>query len=328
MKTSITFSEPTWTFTELLDGNSKVNYEPFPAFIVISTLAVLGCIFNTFTTFFFKISKTALGKMVIALSIMDFIFSSSYMFLTVRIENEFICQLGSFLWVFGFVGSLSWSCCFAHCLYHSVKYADNQAPNAFLWRYRIASIILGLAGAITAVSMEFWILEVEVQRCVHPTIASQFDWSGLVVFFVPVLLSCLFTCVTYMRVISKIYQYRTELFLELIFYPLILLICDLPTAASGFYFAATREMPSRNSGFERYCSIMLRSQGFLNALAYGLSKRILQSYKELCRRKELKNKEDQQKLLMQSLMKYKTESTESLMKYQTQSTENLPKFVL
>ena len=308
MKTSITFSEQTWTFSELFESNLKAN-------TIVSILSVLGCIFNIVTTIIFKISKTGLGKMVIALSIMDLIFSSSFLFLELIVENELICQVGSFLWVFGFVGSLSWSCCFAHCLYRTVKSGDSQTQSEFIGWYRTVSIIFSSIIAITAVCMKFWVLEVEAQRCVFATAASHFDLPCLIIFLIPALLSSIFCCVGYMGVVKELYRDRSELYLELLIYPLILIICDIPTEFHCLYIKITGERPADASTY--ICQILLRSQGFLNALAFGLSKRIVQQYRELCRRKGYKGKSSDK--LKDSLMYSQNKLKDT--------TTSLPEFV-
>lgn len=83
MLTTKDLFEPNSASSELYEGFSKVNYETIPLYTIFSGLSIIGCIYNVFTTIVLKISKTAMGKMVIALSLMDFIFSSSYMILLI-----------------------------------------------------------------------------------------------------------------------------------------------------------------------------------------------------------------------------------------------------
>lgn len=288
--------------------------DAIPLSTVFSVLSIIGCIFNTATTIMFKISKTAMGKMVIALSIMDFIFSLSYLIILFQISHSFICQILSFFWTFGFLGSLWWSCSFAHCLYRSIKRVDDHTADSFLRQYWVISITLGLVFAVLAICMEFWTLKIESHTCIHHVSTDpNFDWSGVIIFLIPALLSSAFCCISYIAVVKELYHYRSELFIELLIYPLILIICDFPIAIRALYFTITGERIA-SSWLYYICPILLRSQGFFNALAFGLSKRIVHQYKRMCRQ----NRYNQDKL------------EDSLLYSQKQGLEttSLPKFVV
>lgn len=294
MNISNPFLDKSLPTSELYEDNSATYYFPVPIYAVFSALSVLGCIFNTVTTIMFKISETAVGKMVIALSITDFIFNASYSFLIFHVESPFICRIGSFFWGFGFAGSLSWCCCFAHCLYRSLKSDNDQTPNLFLKWYFMISGACGFILAVLAALLQLWTLADDANRCVHAARGNE-DVDVFILFVTPASLSSIFCCLSYMGIVRKLYQYKKELFIGLLIYPLILIICDFPTAIY-LTVASARTGSNAESWLFHVSAILLRSKGFFNALAFGLSKRIVNKYKKLCRRKAPKNEAKESKL--------------------------------
>ena len=138
--------------------------------------------------------------------------------------------------------------------------SNNQTPRSFLRWYWAISIALGLISGAIAICLQFWIFKAESNICVHATIKYPVDWPGLIIFLIPALLSCLFCCISYITIIKQLYHYRSELFIELLIYPLILVVCDFPTAIRGLYFTATEENPTTDTFLFHLCTVLLRSQ--------------------------------------------------------------------
>ena len=69
--------------------------------------------------------------------------------------------------------------------------------------------------------------------------------------------------------------------MELTFYPLILVICLLPWVVLDIIsgIANVESYPSWLSGI---ADVLWNSQGFLNALAYGLSRKMCREFRESC----------------------------------------------
>ena len=77
----------------------------------------------------------------------------------------------------------------------------------------------------------------------------------------------------YIKVITMIRTQDKLVHLEFLAYPLILVICNVPGIIGKF---------DKSHAFSYVCGGFFSSQGFLNALAYGLSKEIRDYVKQMC----------------------------------------------
>ena len=255
----------------------------------VSLLSMMGCVFNAITTFFLKLSTHGIGKMVLSISLVDFIFSISFIFSVIQV-SESSCNIGAFLWGFGFIGSLWWSCCFAHCLFHSVKYETSDTPDKFIRKYWIISAIVGIIWASSSAYARWWKLDPRIGVCYQQMQKhyAKDGWTQTVLFAVPLLLAVGYCSGCYVMVIKKLRKTNSRKFIELIIYPLILVACAFPLIVQRLIYCACDDCEK----IEHYWFTLAvyRCQGLFNAFAFGLSKRILEGFKAKCARSNMNSK--------------------------------------
>ena len=243
---------------------------------VLIILSILGCSFNLFATFLFKHHKHVLGKMTIFFSINDLI-------LMVLFGPSYLCWLGYFpykyfIMRFTWIGSMLWACCLAHALYTSVKFGEESLTNSLLKKYACSSLILS---AVFASLIQ-----------IFPIDAKTYFWSTKL--FAVVIITCFLCCaVCYIAALKILRHHQGKIHLELLLYPLILLICELPLLTITVNSSLTGNL--QLSGlFYDMAKLFFLSRGILNSFAYGLSSKIRAGFKALCRRG---NKEQETRLL-------------------------------
>lgn len=238
--------------------------------LIASVLSLIGCIFNLITTIVLKITTHTLGKMVICLSLMDIFVNFSGILESVRTDSDIYCGSITFLSAFGYGGSLTWTCCFAHLLYVTVnKDIGNRSADAYFKIYN------GVSGAI-AVTIAFIAVIFQLNTVQEHLCWSRSDdnlgWVLVSLRTAPVSIALIYCIGCYLVIIRKLKTFQEDLHLELLLYPLVLVICYLPFALMRMsiqFFNA--DVPF---SLEILSVILYDSQGLLNALAYGLSKRI------------------------------------------------------
>ena len=261
--------------------------ELFAAMWYFSLLSVAGCIFNALTTFFLKISNQGIGKMVLSISLMDFIFSISFIFTVIQIPAPILCDIGSFFWGVGFTGSLWWSCCFAHCLFYSVKYETNDTPDNFIRKYWIIAAFISIISGSSAAVLKGWSLDKSTGICFHPiNMAEKLadDWAISIIFVTPLVAAVGYCSVCYIVLIKELRKTNSRKFIELIIYPLILIVCAFPILTQRTYHFFCRDC-EKLYWLYWLTTALFRCQGLFNAFAFGLSKRILEGFKVKCARK-------------------------------------------
>ena len=232
---------------------------------VVGVLSSLGGIFNIIITLVLRPHHDILGKMVIILSVYDAIYSITYiLFANGSLQSNF----SSGFWFFTWTESLTWTICFAHALYVSVKGSLERLNSSLLKKYLIASAIVGVLVVVTEI--------------VTVDIANFSLWYMGVLSILSVIV-CTFC---YLSLIKEIRNYVGRLHLELLLYPLILIVCDFPMV---FLMIALSVAPTIISvHYARFVSLCLVSRGFLNSLVYGLSSKIRRGFKEFCWKKPQK----------------------------------------
>lgn len=247
--------------------------------ITSNILSIVGSLFNMSTTVILKITHHTLGKMVVALSAMDLIYNFLNVLTDITKPNEFLCAGEGAIMFFGFGGSLFWSCCFAHSLYINVKCSNIEVLDTYFKRYTLLSLVAAVSVSGSALISRFTVLT--ENGCGHQTPPNEFDVSLLVVFILPVALAVVFCLFCYVMVINGLRMFKDRLHLELLVYPLILIVCYFPYISLSLYKQIAHD-PGASSDFLILANILTTSQGFLNAFAYGLSRRILDGYKKKC----------------------------------------------
>lgn len=248
---------------------------------VISYLSIFGALFNLITTLLFKSSSKLVNNMVIALSILDLINSSVFPFSSLPVYEEWGCQLTSFIMYFGYAGSLAMTCCFAHALHATITNPAAIPSEEIFKRYLTISILSGTFIASSSVITELRMLSTSTHTCGHIPEPGTFDEGSFIVLLLPSTISLGYCGYCYIRVMKKLREMSQKVYVVLLFYPLILVITNLPTTI-------LRIITQINSTFQSpfiwtlTATVLIGSRGFLNALGYGLSKRIIEEYKKKC----------------------------------------------
>mgnify|MGYP000844083298 FL=1 len=264
--------------SELTSVASDPENPGFDAALVIAELlSVSGCIFNIIITLLLGLQRNVLGKMMIFLSVNDLFF---HIGLRLAAEMGILSPFSDILLGFSWAGSVSWISCFAHALYVSVKFGEELLNNSLLKKHITSSLTVStLGGGVFAI---------------FPLMGYSPEFSFLDYSFMALLaiLSTIFCGFCYISVLKQLWRYEAKIHLELLLYPLFLIICEFPFVIIQLYSILSAHLaPStlRDTAF-----LCLMSRGLWNSLAYGLSSKIRNGFKTLCRKNR---RERQQELL-------------------------------
>ena len=249
------------------------------ALIVIGIISTLGCIFNIIATFLLKLHRNELGKMVIFLSITDIIFTIIF---TIDAQSTIVDIIFSMSWA----GSVTWLGCFAHTLYRTVKsngeFINHVPLKKYIIIFLVVSNFIGVLCAIIALGTT----DPKMDMVTYSTLGTL------------ALGAIAYSTFCYISVLKKLLEINREIHLELLVYPLFLIICEFPFIVVQFHVIFTVQLPSAE--FRKFSMLLLVSRGFLNSLAYGLSARVRLGFKTLCKSKKDFNPLDSQLLEDQS----------------------------
>lgn len=237
-------------------------------------LTILGCLSNMVICFLTGDSQKPLGKMVFGLSIMDLVFNSFAIFLQIKLTFEVFCQ--SFIAVanFGLVGSMCLTCCFGHALYHAIETKRMEVQEAPVKRYFIVSIACGIIFASLRIIGRTNQID-ERGICV---INHQMPlWALVNYWIIPQSVSSLYCLLCYLLIIFKLKELGARYYIELLFYPFVLIVCYLPFSCIHTYSQISGK--SASFGWNMLTRILFGCQGIFNALIYGLSRRIVNELK-------------------------------------------------
>ena len=137
------------------------------------------------------------------------------------------------------------------------------------------------------------------------------------------LISFTFCLVCYILVLKKMRHNGMRVHLELLLYPIILILCE---ALWLVYLIGKLFNYDFSKTFGSVAIYLLLSRGFWNSLAYGLSRKVRKLFANCCTPKsKSKSKELNQNLIT---LKNYSEAQEDDLKSFTNSTLTPPKFVL
>ena len=266
-----------------------MNEYTYRLYVIISlvaiVLSILGSIFNIITTIYLKKSDIIISKMVIYLSLADLAASiATVLVLELLISSEFTCQSVTFVMYFAFGSSLSLTCCFAHSLYAITKFDIQNLVN-YLKFYQIISMAVG--SIIGALSLIIKVNGIRENKCIFIVTEGRFDLGSLVV-TIPSAISIIYCGISYILVIRQLRELGTRTHAELLLYPAILILCYLP-----YLFLTWNSEPVFWLSY--IGGALGNSQGLFNALAYGLSKKIVDGYRnKCCRRRNDESQSEQE----------------------------------
>lgn len=225
---------------------------------ILGSLSLLGCLFNITITFLLKLHRNVLGKMMICLSVTDFIYT---MAIGCPIWRDL--PAANIIFNFAWAGSVIWGCSFADTLYNSAKFGEELLDDSLLKKYFVMSVIFSAIGGL---------LQAPIFNSFIPSIS--FWFNGIIA-----IISIIYCSYCYIIALKKIREYKMDVSLELLSYPLILIICEIPFVILQFYNIFCSPVPKE---LGEIAMIVLASRGICNSLAYGLSSRIKQGIKLRC----------------------------------------------
>lgn len=250
--------------------------------IVVGILSFVGSLFNLVFVFLTKSGKE-IKIMVFFLGIMDLLVSITIFYLPVKFTSNFWCQVVSFTRHFGFSGSFLWTDCFAYALYSLVVKGRD------IGQYIKSYIAIATTGAFLNGSLAVLRAYTQISptgHCMHLGSKSDFltkllvnDILGVASFVFCIL--CYISVVKRLRVLGS----PAKLNLTMLTYPLILLLCLGPKLIREVIEQFGGPLPI---GFLYISNMLFASQGFWNALAYGLSGNLV----KMCRKNGSKQKEN------------------------------------
>ena len=263
----------------LLDPDKFGPTNPF--MITVNAISIIGSVINIATTYFFGSYKFAIGKMVIILSGMDLIANISSILLAIKAASSFHCIVMSFIIGFGYLGSLFWTCCFAHSLILTTRGRNIMIIEEWLRKYVISSFVFSFSLAVILAASRY-LDQDKSGYCWNVDGDPAVERFQALILLVPCTMSILFCIFCYAYAWKRLRNSKLGIRLELFFYPLILIICYLPFVLGNvinFLIGEKIVYP-----YNMILNLLLYSQGFFNSIAYGLSGTLNGTCNKLCRK--------------------------------------------
>lgn len=237
---------------------------------IAAACSLVGCIFTIMISLK-HFSRRYINRMIIILCLIDIVFALSAFWQWAPSCTPFLCKLLSLISCASYAGSLVLTCCFAHSLYavlnhHSPVYETVEHN----WRfYMTITTIVGSINGFFALIFNFRRVDDFKGHCVH--FNSKGPGTNLIVDTIPAII-CDFYCIfCYALVIRKLKTLSQRYHMELMCYPIIIVICTLPKAVKEIMIFFEGE-PSVEFYFIQ--GILSVLQGFFNAMAYGVVHKI------------------------------------------------------
>mgnify|MGYP000844083894 CR=1 FL=1 len=250
---------------------------------IANWLSIVGCIFNIATSLFLKTSSNVhIRQMVIVLGAVDILFSGGSLLMCYKMTSEFLCQFEAFITNFGFASSLALTCCFAHTLNNFLRQQIiGERLHQDIKKYYIITGIFGFVIAALTVILGFYEIDPETSFCWHSVELDVFDWKDLILCTVPIVAATGYCISSYLSVIQQLRSYGFRAYLELLFYPIVLVICFFPGITLSFYLYISG---SEHGPFVWWllANVLLSCQGLFNAFVYGLSRKIIVALQTAC----------------------------------------------
>lgn len=250
----------------------------------VSALSLCGSFLNIITTIVLKNYLISVGKLIIALSMMDAIACIGSFLDPIRANSQMYCNFISYLSIFGYIGSLFWTATFAFSLYSTVHLNTSGIASNNFKKYVLSSILLSLSYACVPVVINYYKLDKRTGYCVHAIDKDdEVDWKLQIVITFPSAICILFCLFCNLSVLRKLREFGTRMYFELLIIPCILIVCNAPSTI----IELTTDPLKKNLPFYLILiqNILFNSQGFLNSIAYGLSRKNISGWKEKCRKR-------------------------------------------
>ena len=255
------------------------NYQIFYTICVSSSFA--GFFFCVVTILALRAYRSPPAQMVLLISVADLIYSLPYSHVFTNLPD--ICKYIDFFREYALVSSFLWACCFAHSLKTLFMNCNVIALMENMRSYIAFAQITPLFWAIIPLIMKNEVYDPKRGFCYHE-VAQGLDTSYFFSVTLPATLCfmyCMWCYIWIIRQIKEVLQQSQEdsSFLTLLLYPLIFVICWGPTIVTHVMY----EMNAlTNIAVFYWLLTFTKSQGFFNALIYGVSQNAIQRMRNQC----------------------------------------------
>ena len=248
-------------------------------------LTAVGIAFIFFTVYVLRMPKTPLTNMIVGISIFDLVFTGPIFILNcISTLNDSLCTSFIFISQIGVHSSFAWAVCFTHACYDLITNEHNTRIRENMKFYILITLAVGILSAI--LSTIFELTDYYDNSCVHIVHFNSFDLSAFfgvhLQFTVAVILS-LYYSIKSIRGLNKLFGGGNYCrWFVMLKYPIILILCWIPLQLGSLLNQAGVKIG--NNDVALAFEIIVLSQGFLNALVYGISRRTISGLAELCKR--------------------------------------------
>lgn len=272
---------------EFEEVGSHVPTDPWDLITqIVGMLSIMGCIFNIAITAMLRKSKGILGKMVIILACFCLLTHIPLVLNSFETtSNRLTCEyIGSWVSYFGYASSLFFTTCFGHSLYHSLKTGSVEIVEQHFKKYVALSVISGFIMGSSAVLLQFKTYKHAQALCTSRQV-DGFDWGILIILVIPGVINIIGCTFYYILIMKMLRSMNGKMHWGLLVYPLILVVCISPGIARRIFFLIGFDNAKENKTGYLYLQIsrgLFGAQGFLNSLAYGLSREIYDGLRRCC----------------------------------------------
>ena len=279
-----------------------------PLYVVSFILSGIGIIYIILTLFLLKLLSNPWSRMVLFISLCDVIITGGIVILySIEQPNETICD--SFIWAthYAVLASFSWGACFAHAFMTVVKTEDETRVSGNLKYYIAISHIIPIPLTILSIKTDFVRYNPEKNFCYHEfrygEIDVSFFWTEIVPYAIALGFAIYYTCSALKKLYAVTHGISRWRLMSVLQFPLIMVICWFGQQLNIFLAQFNVHLPyAQNIGvaFQTMCFL----QGFLNAIAYGVTYTVYSGYKKLfkkhCKRKRREIIEESTRSLVHS----------------------------
>ena len=244
---------------------------------ITTFLVIVLCIISGFY-------KTHTGRIVVWINFADFLYSGSKaIHALVRGKSNRYCMALQLMSGYGLISSIISSALFGQALFRILKTQCTTVSERTMKIYILIGVILPLAEPVASYFTKFTVYSQELDTCVHRVYHGHLDYSFIFQRYIPFAFVCTFSIAFYLQVVFTIKTIFAEVnsreLWGFLAYPAIVILCWLPHLTLDIVL-------SLNYNVHRLIvSIVVMNgqlQGFWDALAYGLSKKVRESLKEIC----------------------------------------------
>ena len=265
--------------------------------LAAGVFSIIGSTFIILLYLFHRPLQTFPFKLISILSIFDFFNTIGFMIPTYNASSsQIICKLQAIIINFFTLGSILWSAVIAISLY-MIALKSKLYVQKYLQLYLIIIVILCIADTIVPYLLDSYGKVEGWCWITQRTAANRDIFQRYLLFFVPLWLVVICNVSLYLVIASRLRKSREtseninnriSLSKKLKYYPLILIVCYLPYTVKGalelFDHILSEDMVYY---FTIIAGISRGINGILNAVVYGLTKKVRNKLSDLCFKEQI-----------------------------------------